>query len=134
MKKKVIIVVSSLVFLIALGLGIYYLFFKKLDNPVNADALKFKEEYESMNGLVNENNGKSYREVSISNDNPFVYKTADELAEMIENKETFIVYFGFKTCPWCRSIISTLDKIAHDKNVTKIYYVDILDIRDTLTY
>lgn len=134
MKEKVVISVCSLLVLIALGVGIYYLFFKKVDNKViSEDAIKFKEEYESLNDKTIESNGKVYRTVNISEDNPFVYKTAEEIAEMIENDESFIVYFGFKTCPWCRSVISTLDQVAHDKNIKKIYYVDVLDIRDTLT-
>jgi predicted bacteriocin transport accessory protein len=49
----------------------------------------------------------------------------------MDNKETFIVYFGFSTCPWCRSIIEELIKCAKDSKVDKIYYVDVLDIRDT---
>lgn len=51
---------------------------------------------------------------------------------MINNKETFIVYFGFAECPWCRSVIPTLIDVASDLEVDKIYYVDIKNIRDTL--
>ena len=94
------------------------------------DAYKFAEEYNSINGLENEN-GKKYRELSIQTENPFVYATAEEIAEKIENKETFIVYFGFSKCPWCRSVLEQLIKVAEEKNVNKIYYVDVLDIRDT---
>lgn len=133
MKKKILII-GSIVLLIALLGGLFFVFRKSDDNKVtNPDAIKFKEEYESMNGEVNESNNKKYRSVTISKDNPFVYKTAEELATMIENNETFIVYFGFKSCPWCRSVISTLDEVAKEENVDKIYYVDVLDIRDTLT-
>ena len=94
------------------------------------DSEKFKEEYESQNGKKSKS-GKKMREVSISEDNPFVYATAEEISKKIDEKETFIVYFGFSTCPWCRSVIEQLVKCAKDNNVDKIYYVDILDIRDT---
>ena len=94
------------------------------------DSEKFKEEYESQNGKKSKS-GKEYRKVSISEDNPFVYTTAEDISKKMDNKETFIVYFGFSTCPWCRSIIEELIKCAKDSKVDKIYYVDVLDIRDT---
>lgn len=93
------------------------------------DSDKFKEEYESQNGKKSKS-GKEYRKVSIPEDNPFVYATAEEIIKKIDNKETFIVYFGFSTCPWCRSVIEELIKCANDSDVDKIYYVDIKDIRD----
>ena len=94
------------------------------------DSEKFKEEYESQNGKKSKS-GKEYRKVSIAEDNPFVYTTAEDISKKMDNKETFIVYFGFSTCPWCRSIIEELIKCAKDSKVDKIYYVDVLDIRDT---
>ena len=93
------------------------------------DATKFKEEYESLND--EENGSHKIRPVSIKKDNPIVYSTAKEVVEMIDNKESFIVYFGFPTCPWCRSMIETLLKVSSDNKISKIYYVNVLDIRDT---
>lgn len=98
---------------------------------VSTDSLKFKEEYESLNGEEN-SFGKEYRTISISEDNPFVYKQADDIVEMINNNETFAVYFGFDSCPWCRSVVPTLIEVAQDLNIEKIYYVDVKDIRDTI--
>ena len=94
------------------------------------DSDKFKKEYESENGKKSKS-GKEYRKLSIPDDNPFVYITAEELSKKIDKKETFIVYFGFSTCPWCRSVIDEMIKCAKDSDVDKIYYVDIKDIRDT---
>lgn len=90
---------------------------------------RFKEEYESVNGEETES-GKKYREVTIDEDNPMIYSTAEEIVEMIKNKESFVVYFGFKTCPWCRSMIEQLIRSAKDNEQRKIYYVDVLEIRD----
>ena len=104
---------------------------KKEEEKQLSDAEKFKEEYESVNGKTNDN-GKDYRNLDISIDNPIVYKSAAEVIDMINNKETFIVYFGYNTCPWCRSVIATLFDVAKNNYVDKIYYVDIHDIRDTL--
>lgn len=100
---------------------------KEVKNP---DAIKFKEEYEKLNGEKNKN-GITYREVEIDEENPFVFATAEEIQEKIDNKETFAVYFGFNSCPWCRSVITTLVEVADDLDIDKIYYVDVLDIRDT---
>ena len=93
------------------------------------DADRFKEEYEKENGKKSKS-GKENRKVSIPDDNPFVYTTAEELSKKIDKDETFIVYFGFSTCPWCRSVIEELINCAKDNEVDKIYYVDIKDIRD----
>ena len=94
------------------------------------DAEKFKQEYESLNNTTREKDNKKIREVTIPEDNPMVYSTAEEIAEKMDNKESFIVYFGFNDCPWCRSVIEQLIKVANDRKVSKIYYVDVKDIRD----
>ena len=104
----------------------------KKETKVNkTDAVKFKEEYEELNGSRNDS-GKVIRVVSIPEDNPIVYSTAEEISKMIDDKESFYVYFGFSKCPWCRSMIEQMFKAASAKNVDKIYYVDVLDIRDVL--
>lgn len=94
------------------------------------DATKFKNEYESLNGQTI--NGKKVRSVSIDSNNPFKYKEAKDIIKMMDNKESFVVYFGFAKCPWCRSVLETLIEVAKDQGLDTIYYVDVLDIRDTL--
>lgn len=88
------------------------------------DNILFKEEYESLN------NNSKYREVSIIDDNKMTYISDLELVEKINNKEDMVVYFGFNTCPWCRSVIETLLEVANDLEIDKIYYLDTKDIRD----
>lgn len=104
-----------------------------IDNKktMSTDALKFKEEYESLNGTFN-SSGKEYRAISISEDNPMIYKEAEDIIEMINNKETFAVYFGFNSCPWCRSVVPTLIEVAKNVEIEKIYYVDVKEIRDVI--
>ena len=97
------------------------------------DSLNFKDEYEKVNGTKNKS-GIEYRTVSIPKVNPFIYKDVSDIVKMIENKETFIVYFGFDTCPSCRSMIETLIEVASDLKIKTIYYVDVKDIRDVKTY
>lgn len=95
-----------------------------------SDAKKFKEEYESINNTTREKDGKKIRNLSIPEDNPMVYKTAEKISAMLDKKESFFVYFGFKDCPWCRSVVEELINVAKDKSIGKIYYVDVKEIRD----
>ncbi len=94
------------------------------------DAQKFKEEYESINN--EEIYGNKARELNIDKDNNIVYKTDQEIVDMIKNKETFVVYFGFAKCPWCRSVLPSLLEVSKDLGLDKLYYVDVSEIRDTL--
>ncbi len=100
-------------------------------NVNNPDALKFKQDYESLNGKTI--NDKKVRTVKINQNNPLIYKNAEDIITMMDNNESFVVYFGFSKCPWCRSIIETLIKVSNDLGLDKIYYVDVLNIRDTLS-
>ena len=90
----------------------------------NKDALTFKEEYESVNGVENKN-GKVHRSVTISEDNPYEKTTTSKILKMIEEKKTFYVYFGDKLCPWCRSVIEKSIEVAKNNKVQKIYYISI---------
>lgn len=118
-KKNIAIMIVLVVLVIVVGA---LLLFNKKDN---ADALKFKEEYESLNGVkVGE---KEHRTISVDEDNPFVYATAEEIVEKIESDETFYVYFGSKLCPWCRSVIEKAIEVANREGIDVIYYVDIWD-------
>lgn len=92
----------------------------------NGDALKFKEDYESLNGEKN-SRGMDYRTVNISENNPFIISDADTIVSMIEKNETFYVYFGDKKCPWCRSTIESAVNTAIKNSIKKIYYVPIWD-------
>ncbi len=90
------------------------------------DAIAFKKDYESLNGTTNKN-GKEYRNLNISKNNPIIIIDAKTLVKMIENEESFYVYFGSKRCPWCRSVIEKALEIATENDIDKIYYVDIWD-------
>ena len=130
--KKYILWIGIIIVILGVFLGIGLLNKDKKETKEvvkNEDALKFKKEYESLNG---KNNGEhDYRSITIDEDNPFVYQTAEDIVDKMDKEETFVVYFGFDSCPWCRSVLPTLVKVAKDLNVSKIYYVSIKDIRDT---
>ena len=122
-KKNILILVSLLLLLI---LVIIYLL------TGSNDAIKFKKEYESLNGTKTIDKSHTMRTVNIDDNNPIIYKTEDEIVEMISNKETFVVYFGFPNCPWCRSVLPNLLEASRDLNLDKIYYVNVLEIRDRI--
>lgn len=96
----------------------------------NTDALKFKNEYEDLNGKTSKS-GKTYLDVSIDDDNPIVYLTAKEASEKI-NSDTGVFYFGFPECPWCRNALPVLLNAAKNSELDKIYYVNMYDVRDTM--
>lgn len=98
-----------------------------------SDAIKFKNEYEALNDVVNEATDNKYIEVNIDEENPMVYKTGKEILDVLKNEDA-IIYFGFAACPWCRNAVPVLLDAAKELNVDKIYYVDILDIRDTYKF
>lgn len=134
MKKSLILVVIIVVILgLVLGIGLLKKDKKevKKEEVKNEDAIKFKNEYESLNGKKVASGDHNYRTIIIDLDNPFIYQTAEDISERLDKEETFVVYFGFDSCPWCRSVLPTLVKVAKDLNVDKIYYVSVKDIRDT---
>ena len=95
-----------------------------------SDALKFKEEYEALNGKTSTNK-KKYPRVDIPSENAIKYATEDEILDVLESK-TGIIYFGFPNCPWCRNAIPVLLNAAISTGVEDIYYLNVYDIRDTL--
>ena len=118
MKKKLLIfLLLTLTFVGVTGCG-------KAEKK-NEDALKFKEEYESFNGKKNDY--FEYRNLFIDEENPFVFSTDSEIVKKIENKESFIIYFGDPQCPWCRSIVEQAIKSAKTNGIEKIYYVRFWD-------
>ena len=131
MKKKVLMIVPVILMVLSIGI-IMYVKGNDIKEKVNLDAIKFKKDYESLNGTKREKDGKTIRSITIPKKNPFVYKEAEDIVKMVEEKETFVVYFGFNDCPWCRSVVPTLASVANDLNLDTIYYVNVKDIRDTM--
>ncbi len=119
----------GVIILVGLIIALFYL---QSTSQVESDAIKFKNEYEVLNGTTREKDGKTIRSITIADDNPFIYATEEEIVSKIEKGETFVVYFGFSDCPWCRSIVPTLIEVARDLEIKEIYYVDVKEIRDVI--
>ena len=118
MKKRLFIMLLIVVSIVTLsGCG---------KSEKNSAGIDFKKDYEAINGTTNKS-GKEHRTIELSEDNVFVETSAEEIVKKIENKDSFYVYFGARTCPWCRSVIEMADKISRENGIEKIYYVDIWD-------
>ena len=129
-KKGILGLILGVLLIGVIGLKLY------LDNhdkepkiEITADEKAFKEAYESLNGTKNSSD-KDYLEVNIPDKNLVTIKTDEEIIDVLKNG-TGVVYFGFNSCPWCRSLVETLIKTAKNTNVKNIYYVDVLDIRSS---
>ena len=92
-----------------------------------SDSLKFKKEYESLNGTKIGNH--KVKNLSISKNNPIKYASYDEVIDVIK-KGTGIIYLGYPECPWCRSAIPVLLEAASDYKIDTIYYINMHDERD----
>ena len=64
----------------------------------------------------------------VGNDNIFVYRNADEIAEILLNGRG-IVFLGFNECPWCQLYAVFLHDIAKEMGIEIIYYCDIKEDR-----
>lgn len=123
--NKLFMIIVTVLAAIVLVLNIQ----KVITNNSQTDGIKFKEEYEKLNGKKNDQ-GKKYREIIIDSKNKMVYKTTEEVLNLIDKKKSFVLYFGFDTCPWCRSVVPTLASISKELN-QEVYSIDVKDIRDT---
>lgn len=59
-----------------------------------------------------------------SNEYVYVKSNVKEMYEKVNNKETFVIYFGFARCPWCRDIMPILDEASKKSNNEIVYYVN----------
>lgn len=132
MNKKLKVGLIILIVLIVIGGIIYLLFgFNKKDETtysITNDSLKFKEEYEKLNGTAS-TSGKTYLTINIKSYNPFVYSSYDDIFKLLD-EGTGVIYFGFPECPWCRNLVPVLSNAAIKSGVKEILYLNIKDDRD----
>lgn len=127
-KKKLEIFLKGILFLlIAGGLLVGYLY--KTGDTNITDAIKFKEEYESLNNTIRESDGATYSSVDIPLNNPMKYVDINEAIEVI-TKKSGILYIGANWCPWCRNAVEVLIKSANENNLNTIYYLDLSKYRN----
>lgn len=127
--QKILLLIIGVLIIVSIVIG--FLAFQNQKNKLEIKENKFKEEYEALNGVVNDY-GYTYPTVEVELDNPIVYATEEEVLDILKDG-TGVIYFGFPTCPWCRNMIKPLLSAADSKNLDKIYYLNIMDIRDSLS-
>ena len=131
-KNKVGFLIVGVILLLLIGIGIYW----SSKNPQTSslekkDAVKFKEEYESVNCSEEDENCK-YLTLEIESDNPIKYSSYEEVFELLENG-TGIIYFGFKECPWCRNLVPNMLSAAKNVGIETIYYLNNKEDRNIIT-
>lgn len=82
----------------------------------SADAIRFKEEYETLESDI---------VITIPEDNPFVFSDFENLVQKMKNGESFIVYCGSNWCPWCRDILPIFIECVKEHNIKEVLYVDV---------
>ena len=127
MKTKIELGILLVIFLLSSYL-IYTFVESETENIVTNEEIKFKEEYESLNGKYNEYSKKYYMDMEILVNSNVEYRDATEIIEILKN-ETGIIYFGFPECPWCRNLVPVLVNKLSEYNVP-FYYYNAYDIRD----
>jgi predicted bacteriocin transport accessory protein len=106
--KKCLKIVIPVVIIIVIALVACFFIFK------GNDAKKFDKEY------------------GVGEDNPFVYKDAEEVVEILKNG-TGVVYMGFSDCQWCQAYVKILNETAKEKGMDEIYYLNIKNDREKNT-
>ncbi len=127
--KKFLIGSLVILFVIMIIIGFFTFYNKKESNNPKSDALLFQEEYESLNGVINEETGKTMKTIEIDNNNPVDILTEEETITLLEN-QTGILYLGFPNCPWCRNLVPVLLQTLNNMDINKLYYLNILEMRD----
>lgn len=126
MKKAVAVVISILIILAIMIVGLISLIDE--ETKENTDALKFKEEYELLNGKYYEESDITLSTLEIPKENPIKYLTDEELiAKLTEG--TNIIYFGFPECVWCRRLVPVLLEFAQKNKIETIYYYNFSNLR-----
>lgn len=54
----------------------------------------------------------------------YVKSNVKEMYNKMNNGDTFIIYFGFSRCPWCRDLMPILNEAGKKEELDHIYYVD----------
>ncbi|MFI3307796.1 MAG: hypothetical protein R3Y21_04435 [Mycoplasmatota bacterium] len=90
--------------------------------------------YEEQNIYTNDEItfSNEYSDANIMDNNNVIYTSYEEVFELLESDESFILYLGSPECPWCRKALPIFVEALNDYNGESFYYMDIMSDRDTL--
>ncbi len=97
-------------------------------DETKTDNIRFKEEYESLNGQLNQS-GKTIATIEIDENNSIKYIDQQQVIEALING-THVVYFGWPECSWCRRALPVLIAAVNEYPGMKIYYFSIRQARE----
>lgn len=83
-------------------------------------------DYNSQDDLVIENGDIELDEISKKyniNNEYFVISTGDEVLRKIDNDETFVVFVGRETWPFCQKTLPELHDAVGNSDIDTVYYV-----------
>lgn len=66
----------------------------------------------------------AYEYYAESEDYVFLKSSVKEMAQMMEDQRSFVIYFGFSRCPWCRDAMPILNEAAKKSGFLGVYYVN----------
>lgn len=98
-----------------------------------SDALRFKHEYELLNGQMDMQGTHEYQSMEIPEDNPIVYAQLEDITALFTDGSG-VLYLGFPECPWCRTLLPVLLEAAENSGYEgNIYYYNALYDRNMLS-
>ena len=127
--KLKLILMSILVICSVGAMGVYELVNRKEEN-IKTDAIKFKEEYEVLNGKEVAKTEKKYSSITLPEKNAFYYASYEEIEKVLDG--TGVIYFGYPECPWCRNLVPLLAQASKKVGMNKIYYRNLKEERNVL--
>ena len=127
MSSKTNIIISIVCFSLTIGLCFFLIVHK--NGKELTDAIKFKKQFEAVSELENPYTGNKYINITIDENNPFIYKTAKEVYEIMKN-ESAIIFMGYPESDLTRTILPIFIDVLKEYSISKVYYLDIFDIRD----
>jgi len=125
MKKTISIIISILIILGIMVVGLISI----LDDEkrISGDSLKFKEEYELLNGKYFEEEDIIASTMEIEKDNPYIYVNDFDVLDKL-TKGTHIIYFGNPECGWSRRVVPVLTTFANKNKIETIYYYNFSNL------
>ena len=109
------------------------IFTASCSNTQNEGAVRFKNEYEALNGLTTPDGEHVYKNIKINNTVPIKYVESGDVVSLL-SAGSGIIYMGFPECPWCRTLIPYIfEAYKESKCGAVIYYYNGLADRDVLS-
>lgn len=126
--KRNIIIILSISFLIVIMMSI--IVFMKTDNSdskFSDEEIKFKEEYESKNGIaINEE--ESLKNISVDIDNNVLYLDDSNILNYLTNGNN-IIYLGWSEDNNSRTILPVLIETLKENKIENFYYYNLKKVK-----